>query len=265
MTKPFHAGHAARCGVQAARLAARGMTASSEALEGPLGYFALFSLGEGRVAQVGADLGRPWDLEAHGLSVKKYPCCFAIHRAADGLLGILSERAVSHTEVEEVTVTVPRGGLAPLIYERATTGLEGKFCMAYVMAAAILDGRVGLETFTDDMVRRHEVRGLEGLVQVRENPDVEVRHSPFDEGHVLVEVRLRDGSRAVRRVDQPLGSPARPLSLGQLEAKYRDCARTVLDEPGVDRSLASLEALETLPTVSTLVEQLTPVAEAVRA
>jgi 2-methylcitrate dehydratase PrpD len=264
MTKPFHAGHAARCGVQAARLAARGMTASAEALEGPLGYFTLFSLGEGQVARVVAPLGRPWDLEAGGLSVKKYPCCFAMHRAADGVLGILSERAISHADVEEVTVTVPHGGLAPLIYDRASTGLEGKFCMSYAMAAALLDGRLGLETFTDAMVCRPEVRRLEELVRVREDPGVDVRHSPFDEGHVVVEVRLRDGSRSVRRVDQPLGSPARPLSLAQLEAKYRDCARTVLDAAGMDRSLATLEALETLPHVSALVAQLTPVAEAVR-
>jgi 2-methylcitrate dehydratase PrpD len=264
MTKPFHAGHAARCGVHAARLAARGMTASPEALEGPLGYLALFSLGQGEAGRVGETLGRPWDLEVRGLSVKKYPCCFAIHRAADGVLGILSERAVSPTDVEAITVTVPQGSLAPLIYDHARTGLEGKFCMPYVMAAALIDGRLGLETFTDHMVQRQEIRGLEGLVQVREDPQVEVRHSPFDEGHVVVEVRLKDGSRAVRRVDQPLGSPANPLSPAQLEAKYRDCARTVLDEPGVDRSLASLEALETLPSVAGLVGQLTPAAEAAR-
>jgi 2-methylcitrate dehydratase PrpD len=262
MTKPFHAGHAARCGVHATRLAARGMTASPEALEGQLGYFTLLSLGEGRPGHLTAALGRPWDLEVRGLSVKKYPCCFATHRAADGLLGILSERRLSHTEVEAITVTVPGGGLAPLIYDHANSGLEGKFCMRYVMAAALLDGRVGIETFTDRMVQRPEVRKLEELVQVYEDTGVEVGHSPFDEGHVLVRVRLRDGSEALRQVEQPLGSPSNPLGRAQLEAKYRDCARTVLDESQVDRSLATLEALERLPNVALLVEQLTPVAEA---
>ena len=93
---------------------------------------------------------------------------------------------------------------------------------------------------------------------------IEVRHSPFDEGHVLVQVRLRDGSQALRRVEQPLGSPANPLDRAQLEAKYRDCARTVLDQSQVECSLASLEALEALPAVAALVEQLTPAGEAAR-
>ena len=264
MTKPFHAGHAARCGVHAARLAAKGMTASLEALEGPLGYFALLSFGEGAAAQVGASLGRPWDLEAGAFSVKKYPCCFAIHRAADGLLDIRSERAISPSEVEAISVIVPGGGLSPLIYDQATTGLEGKFCMRYVLAAALLDGRVALETFTDDMVQRPEIRRLQQLVQVCEDRGIQVRHSPFDDGYVLVQVRLRDGSQALRRVEQPLGSPANPLDRAQLEAKYRDCARTVLDQSQVDRSLASLQALEALPGVAALVEDLTPAEETAR-
>src|SRR5215472_16756351 len=48
MTKPLHAGHAARCGVAAARLAGRGLTGDPTALEAPFGLFALMSAGEGR-------------------------------------------------------------------------------------------------------------------------------------------------------------------------------------------------------------------------
>ena len=38
MTKPFHAGHAARNGVWAAMLAREGLTVSESALDGPQGY-----------------------------------------------------------------------------------------------------------------------------------------------------------------------------------------------------------------------------------
>src|SRR5512146_939188 len=46
MTKPFHAGHAARSGVLSALLARDGFTASEQALEGPQGYFAVLSAGK---------------------------------------------------------------------------------------------------------------------------------------------------------------------------------------------------------------------------
>ena len=42
MTKPLHAGHAARNGVMAALLGKRGFTANHAALEGPAGYFSTF-------------------------------------------------------------------------------------------------------------------------------------------------------------------------------------------------------------------------------
>jgi 2-methylcitrate dehydratase PrpD len=57
MTKPFHPGHAARCGVLAARLAQKGMTGDTTILEAPLGYFALFSYGEARLDGVANTLG----------------------------------------------------------------------------------------------------------------------------------------------------------------------------------------------------------------
>ena len=46
MTKPFHAGHAARSGVLSALLAREGFTASERALEGPQGYFAVLGAGK---------------------------------------------------------------------------------------------------------------------------------------------------------------------------------------------------------------------------
>ncbi len=261
MVKPFHAGHAARCGVQAARLAGRGMTASAVALEGRLGYLALFS--GGGVPDAPAHLGTPWDLEVTGLSVKKYPCCFAIHRAADGLLAARA-RGLDPEQVEEITVTVPPGGLDPLIYERATTGLEGKFCMGYTLAAALWDGRLSLDTFTDSMVARPQVQRLAERVRTQENPAFEVRHNPIEEGHVDVRVRLRDGSELTERVEQPLGSPLRPLGAEDLRTKYRDCAGTVLEASQVESSLRALERLETLSSVTELVAELTPATVAIR-
>lgn len=258
MTKPFHAGHAARAGVEAARLAARRMSASEVALEGRNGFFALFSHGRACPEQLVRSLGRPWDLVASGVSVKKYPCCFAMHRAADGVLDLRNEHAVRASDVRRVLVEVPPGSLAPLIHDRARTGLEGKFCMRYTMAAALLDGRLGLDTYRDEMVLRPSVQELGGLVEVHEDPSITVQHSPFDEGHVDVSVELADGRRLERRVEQPLGAPGRPLGWPGLEAKFRDCAATVLDPAAAERALSSLRSLESVASVAELVRELTP-------
>lgn len=257
MTKPFHAGHAARGGVIAARLAAHGLEGDPAALEGPTGFFALFGFDAAAPERVGPSLGNPYDLAAVGLSVKRYPCCYATHRAADAALELRDEHRVHPDEVEEVTVTVPQGGLAPLPYQRPATGLQGKFSMEYVVTAALLDGRLGLDTFTDAMVGRPEVTALEEVLEVREDHTIPGVRNPVDGGYVEVAIRTHGGRRLVCRVEEAAGSPGRPLSGSQLEEKFRECARG-LDPARIERALQALGTLEELPDVRTLVRDLSP-------
>src|SRR4029453_4804369 len=84
MTKPFHAGHAARNGVFAALLAREGFTASDTALEGRQGDAAAFSQTT-RGPETFDRLGQRWELLASGLAVKPYPSCALTHPAIDAL------------------------------------------------------------------------------------------------------------------------------------------------------------------------------------
>ncbi len=258
MTKPFHPGHAARCGVHAARLAQKGMTGAATAIEGPVGFFAVFSFGDARPERLTKALGHTFDLVSPGLSVKKYPCCFATHRAADGILDLVEEHGIGPDDVETVTVTVPVGGRQPLIHDRPQTGLEGKFSMPYVMAAAVLDRRVTLDSFSDEAVRRPEAQALLGQVSTVEDSTIRDAANPTAQGYVTVEIRTKAGRRFTRQVDHPRGSPELPLRREDLVAKYRDCALRVLEPEAVDRSLGLLDSVEAVPDVNTLVEPLVP-------
>jgi 2-methylcitrate dehydratase PrpD len=257
MTKPFHPGHAARCGVHAARLAAAGMTADPTAIEGPLGFFTIFSLGAARLDGLEESLGRPFDFVSAGLSVKKYPCCFATHRAADGVLELVGEHGIRAEDVEAVTVVVPVGGRQPLIHERPQTGLEGKFSMPYVMAAAILDRRLVLDSFTDEAVQRPEAQALLQRVTTIEDPSMADAWNPTAHGHVVVTVRAA-GREHARRVDHPRGSREIPLRHDELVDKFRDCARRALAPDAVEGALALLETVETVADVNALVDALVP-------
>ncbi|HLW48511.1 MAG TPA: MmgE/PrpD family protein [bacterium] len=258
MTKPFHPGHAARCGVLAARLAQKGMTGDTAILEAPLGYFAMFSYGEARIDGVGASLGRPYDVVSPGMNVKRYPCCYATHRAADAVLDLVREHELRAPEVESAEVRVPPGGLAAVTRDRPRTGLEGKFSLPYVVAAAMLDGRLTLETFTDDMVRRPEAQALLERVRPVEDPAIPVEFNAIEEGYVVVRVRRRGGTVLERKVDYPRGAPQNPLSRGELHDKFRDCARGVLPREQSERALALLGAIEQLAHLDDLVEALIP-------
>ncbi len=253
MTKPLHAGVAARNGVTAALLAADGLTADPTAIEAPLGFGRLYG-GDGLDVDRGLHgLGETWLILEPGIGVKKYPCCYATHCALDAALelrGLHGERVAAARAVE---VVAPQGALAPLIHDRPATGLEGKFSMPYCVAAALTDGDVRLATFSDEAVMRPEVRRLMERVRVREEPRREGVRTPF-----YAELRLDLGDMQVRAfVDTPRGDPRKPLTWGELVDKFRDCAAG-LPPARTERALSQIEKLDRLERVADLAATLGP-------
>src|SRR5712691_838039 len=105
MTKPYHAGHAARNGVLAARLAREGMTASASALEGRQGYAAAFS-GAALPLGVFEKLGQRWEIVSSGIAVKPYPSCALTHAAIDALLDLRARHRLEPDAIAGVEVGV---------------------------------------------------------------------------------------------------------------------------------------------------------------
>src|SRR3990167_7448943 len=74
MTKPFHAGRAAACAIDAVRLPAPGLTAAPDAFEHHAGYLAALSpKGRAERERPAPGLGRQLRIFDTGLSIKKYP------------------------------------------------------------------------------------------------------------------------------------------------------------------------------------------------
>ncbi len=251
MTKPLHPGHASQNGIIAAQLAARGFTADPTAIEAPLGFFALYSpAGDGTPETVLEGLGREYEMLGTGISVKNYPCCFGTHRAIQAVLDLRAEGRIGPDVVEHVEVLMPRGSASPLIHSRPTTGLEGKFSMEYCIAAALLDGRVGLSTFEDSAVQRQQAQEVLRRVELQE---ADIDSAPAD-GFTEVRLRLRDGTEVFRRVDEPRGNPREPLTAQELAVKFRDCSEPVIGSEATERALGLLLDLERLDTLAALTD-----------
>ncbi|MGY4720314.1 MmgE/PrpD family protein [Naumannella cuiyingiana] len=221
MTKPLHAGLAAMLGLRAAHLAGAGFTADPGELEAPLGYYA--RLGQDLDADaVRATLTERWSLRQRGLNVKRYPSCYNTHRSADNILDLRAD-GLRAADVESVHIAIEPRGLGPLIHHRPTTGLQGKFSMEYVVAAALHDGELTLATFTDDRVQRPEVRALLPLVRAEEVATPPVGEPTFRHAYSVLTVRRTDGTEHVVRTDEPKGGARRPLTDEELHEKFAGC------------------------------------------
>jgi 2-methylcitrate dehydratase PrpD len=250
MTKPLHAGMAARDAVTAAQLAANGFTADADQLEGPLGYFALYGV-EPEPDAVAYALAGPRVLVDHGLNAKKYACCYETHRTADAALA-LYERGLRGGAVRSVAVSVQPGGMQAIIHHRPTTGLQGKFSAEYVVAACLLDGRLTLSSFTDEAVQRPEAQELLQRVVVQEAAEPPFGPISFEHAYAAVEVTLADGSRVRERCDVPRGHAALPLSDAELDAKFRDCVEFAESDWDAHDLLRRIRALSETARVSQL-------------
>lgn len=217
MAKSFQAGQCNAAAVRAALLAQAGFTASESALDGKYGYLALYAANENVAAALGTLGTAPLEIETTGIDIKKYPCCYAIHRALDALFALCAQHGFNASEIERIAVTNSAGGLEALQSRLPTNGLEAKFSMEYNMAAALIDGAIRLSSFDDAQVTRAPVAALMPRVSVHEAA-----------GSILprwshVKVHLRNGATLENRVSVARGDAGDPLSDAQLLDKAADC------------------------------------------
>jgi 2-methylcitrate dehydratase PrpD len=236
-TKPLHAGLAAQSGVQAAALAARGVTAREDALECDMG---LADLHHGARPLALPAPGRPFALEDPGVELKPYPSCRFTHRLIDAVLA-LRARHPGETAVRFECAVLPLAQKI-LIWPEPASGLQAKFSAPYCTAVAWLDGRPDLASFSDARATRPDVQDLLRRVRVVDaaGPEESVR------------VEFASGAQDCARVRFAPGSPERPLTERERMQKLRDCAAPALGEDGTRALAAALAKLESLPDVRAL-------------
>ena len=231
MTKPLHSGLAARSALTAVRLAMSGFTAAPDIMEAKAGFYSTYGTADSDPEVTARGLGKPFVISSPGIAVKKFPCCYATHRAIDGVLTLREKLGFDAASIDKVICRMPPGGMHVLTYPRPVTGLEGKFSLPYSIAAGVLDGKFSLWSFSDEAVRRPAIAALYERIDAHETASSRGDDPHFDKrssgsrGFVEVEVRLKDGRKDQIRVDVPPGSPARELTWDELQAKFMDCAR----------------------------------------
>jgi 2-methylcitrate dehydratase PrpD len=260
MTKPFHAGAACRTGVTSAKLIQSGFTAAEDVLENRFGFIHAFSGGKGYDAEmVIRNLGEKCYLMESGVEIKKYPCCGSAHLALDAISDLMADQPsgqkIDAAQVERVGVLVDFDPPRSLIHYKPTNALEGKFSMQYCLAAAVLDGKVGLDTFTDAQVQRPEAQDLISRVNMRRIPGNDGKPS-WVEAYNEVEVRLKDGRVLSRRASRVDTGALRGVTMSEIEQKFRDCAAPALSSAATEESLDLLGRLEDIPDLNRIVHLL---------
>ncbi|WP_345817498.1 MmgE/PrpD family protein (plasmid) [Paraburkholderia sp. PREW-6R] len=232
-TKALHCGDADAHGLEAALLAARGFTASPDALSGPRGWGHAY-FGDGFDGDcLLAPIGRGRLLEP-GLAWKLFPSQFATHYAITAALDVRAQiEGFVADEIERIELHAP--SMPYIDRPQPHTGLDGKFSWQYATCVALLDGRVTPRSFSDARRFAPDVSAL--LERFTLNADSAVSGA-LDAMHVDLAVHLKSGRHVKARCDAPLGSWHRPVEAEVIVEKARGLLYDALDESRGERVMS---------------------------
>jgi 2-methylcitrate dehydratase PrpD len=250
MTKPFHAGRASESGVTAAQFAAYGWTATDRILEAPRGFFNAAGGGYDANAIAGK-LGKPWTFADPGVSIKPHPSGSLTHPGMTEMLRLIREHHLKASDVVRVRVGTNLNMPNALIHHRPTNELQAKFSMEFCMAILLLEGRAGLNEFTDEVVLRPDVRKMIEKVEFGVHPDAEA--AGYHKMTTLIDIELADGRKVSGRADFGKGSPAMPMSYDEVADKFRENAQFAkFPQQRAEEVVAMVRELESLRSITQL-------------
>ena len=244
--KRMHPGWAAHSGIAATALATSGFRGPSTMFEGGHGFYHTH-LGAVPTGEASPDhgLGDRWLIG--GIALKPYPCCHFIHGYVDCALELRSR-----VDLDEIVgIELP---LAPRIHPlvsgplRPTEPYAAMFSTPYVVALALVTGKVDLAAFHDKGVNDPRVLALSDRTTVSKDLDSDFPvHFPGE-----VRLTLKSGEVVSHRVATSYGTPERPMSDADLKAKFMANATRVLEAGKAEALMRMVLEVEQIGHVSEL-------------
>ncbi len=257
MTKPLHAGQAARNGVLAALLAARDFTANPAALEAEKGLSELFGFGDAvNGLRLREALGQPFHFSSPGVSLKRFPTCTATHLCLEALLALRSSNRLVLEQIEKVECGLHQADYRVLLRpDGIRTSEQARFSLEYAISVAIRDGEIGLRHFDEAVIQSAGLQRLMTKVHVFVHPELRELESKARR-FGLVTITFSDGTVITHRATQIRGHPPLFLTDEEVEKKFFGCADMIIGRPRAQELLNTLRRIETVPTVREIVSLL---------
>jgi 2-methylcitrate dehydratase PrpD len=245
MTKSFHAGNAAHSGMLSALLAEAGYTAAPDSLQGRRGMLSVMS-SRSTPADLVEALGSRWEIFRNG--IKPYACGVVSHPPIDAVRRLGVEQGLTSGDVERIELRVH-----PLVAELTgkddpRTGLEGKFSVQFACSIALLEGAARERQFSDENVRRADVRDL--MARIRLVPTDEMPHEA-----AAATATTSDGRQLDLLVEAATGTPGNPIPDDELLEKFHDLVDPVLGRAQAASLVEEVWRLDGTETVDALIER----------
>ena len=257
LAKRMGPGLAAKAGITAALMAERGITGERDPLEGRTGLFKTYMGGDYDPKILTGDLGKRF--EGVNIGDKPYPCCGLTHACIDATLALIARHDIKVDQIRDITVYGGQSvyGLCqpPEVKRAPRTIIDAQFSVPWVVATALVRGKVTVDDFTDEAIKRQEILRVAGKVTGRLEPAMS-RHGVGPGGVIIT---MKDGTEYKEEVEHCLGSVERPMTFEDCMKKFRECAACSikpLPSDTVDKVIEMVGRIEKLDDATKIIRLL---------
>ena len=249
MALPMQIGKAAQMAHMSVDMVEAGMTGPVDFIDGRFGYFKLFESVD-QIDHLLSALGKPYKITE--MAHKPYPAGRATQAVLTMIRQLLSEHEFAVTDIEKIKVYVPP--LVMLLVGRPPsedmTPSYARLCLRFVVPLMLADGDIDPRRYVPDAFGNKQICDLGDRIEILHdgNPDKNAL------GPQRMDIILKDGQVLTATCDDPLGSPANPLSKQQREDKVRRCFLLGLHDADPEPYIQTANRLAKVEDVSVLLD-----------
>lgn len=232
----------AKGGVEAALLAAAGLTGPDEIFEGAAGWAATVA-GEVDFAQLTAPVGERFRIL--DTCLKPYAAVAGAMAPVRAALDLAANEKFTAANIASVTIKLHAVAVKKATNPRKTYPRDKETAdhsYHYCVAAALLDGACGPAQFTDARIAADDIKAVIDKTQLVADPALTALYPRSSGGAVVV--KLADGREFARTYEYPPGHPQNPLDEADIARKFGELADGVLQPGAVQRVIDAVMKLE---------------------
>jgi len=260
-TKRMGPGFSSRAGIASALMAEKGITGAKNCLEGEQGLYNMYFQGGYDAKTLVMDLGKHF--EGVNVSIKPYPCCRGIHTSIDAALALVSEQNIKPEEVMEIRLFADTGGYYALcmpleVKTKPRNLVDSQFSIPWGVATAVARRHVTMEHFTEGAITSPDILEVASKISVELDTNLGM---PDRIPPGKLEIKTNNGQVYLKKVDDPLGSPEKPMSFDDCARKFRDCAShpgNTLSNEQIENIIELIGQLEQVKDVGEVIKRFRP-------
>ena len=241
---------AVQSGVFAALMAQKGYTGTEMVFEGKEGFMDCFfgwSVKDQAVSAVtmkGRESEEEWSWNLGKLldglgekykimecSMKAFPCEALSHVHLTAVLNNVTGHDISYDEIEEVTVTT-LARACDILFDPTKYRPESRetadHSLPYCVAAAIVDRKVTVESFSDEKIGDPRIREVIDKIKGEASDEFD-RMFPEKQPSKVV-IKTKDGREFSEYREYPKGDPREPMTMDDLHYKFEALSRGLVSE-----------------------------------